>query len=157
MDENSVRDHLARALAWKEARATYAKAVDGLPASLRGRVPPGLPYSAWQIIEHIRLAQADILEFCVNPAYEEREWPAAYWPAAPEPPSAAAWDDSVTSYHRDLAALQTLAADPAVDLTSKIPHGNGQTYMRELLLVVDHTAYHVGELIVLRRLLGAWK
>lgn len=152
----AVRDHLARALHWGEAHASLDDAVAGLPAKLRGRVPEGLPYSPWQLLEHIRITQHDILDFCRNPAYEEMKWPDDYWPEAAEPPSAAAWDDSLRRIAEDRSALETLAQDASVDLAARIPHGTGQTYLRELLLVIDHTAYHLGELIVVRRLLGAW-
>lgn len=153
----SLRDHLARLLDWEDAHAGYDQAVAGIPAKDRGRVPAGLPYSPWQILEHLRITQEDILEFCRNPDYEEREWPAAYWPASAAPPNDAAWDESVRQFKEDRQALQKMAADPKTDLFAKIPHGSGQTYLRELLLVADHTAYHVGELIVLRRLLTNWK
>ena len=154
--ETAMRQQLARVLDWEDAHAGFDAAVDGLPASLRGKVPPGLPYSAWQLVEHIRRTQADILEFCRSPKYTEKQWPADYWPASPEPPSAKAWDESLAAYWRDREAMATLARDEGVDLLAKVPNGTGQTLLREVLLVADHTAYHVGELIVLRRLLGAW-
>jgi hypothetical protein len=153
----AIRDHLARMLEWGEAHATFDAAVAELPPDLRGRVPPGLPYSPWQLVEHLRITQHDILEFCRNAEYHELEWPDQYWPPSVSPPSAGAWDDSLRRYRDDRAALQALARDPAVELTARIPHGTGQTYLRELLLAADHAAYHVGELIVVRRLLGAWK
>jgi hypothetical protein len=152
-----VRAQLAAALAWRDAHADFDAAVEDLPAALRGRVPDGLPYSPWQLVEHLRLAQADILDFCRNPDYKEMRWPDDYWPKEPAPPSARAWDESIAGFRRDREALQILARDPDVDLLAAIPHGTGQTYLRELLLVVDHTAYHVGQLIVVRRLLGAWE
>lgn len=152
----ALRDHLRRVLEWKDAHATFDAAVADVPPALRGRRPHGLPYSPWELLEHLRLAQADILEFCVDPAYREKEWPADYWPPSPAPPSDAAWDESVAAFRRDREALRRLAADPAVDLFAKIPHGEGQTYLRELLLVADHNAYHVGQLVAVRRLLGDW-
>ena len=151
-----LRRQLAAILDWRDAHAGFDAAVEGLPAELRGRVPAGLPYSAWQLVEHLRLAQHDILDFCRNPAYRELAWPDDYWPRAPEPPSPASWDESLAAYRRDRDALRALALDPAVDLFAAIPHGTGQTYLRELLLVADHNAYHVGQLVALRRLLGAW-
>ncbi len=156
IDEDLLRDHLRKLLAWGDAHADFNRAVNGIPVALRGKVPRGLPYSPWQILEHIRLAQADILDFCVNADYKEREWPEDYWPKAPKPPSARAWNESIRKYKEDREALQALATDPSIDLGAKIPHGSGQTYLRELLLVADHTAHHLGELIVVRRLLGAW-
>jgi len=152
----AFRDHVARALSWAEAHMSLDDAVAGLPAKLRGRVPDGLPYSPWQLLEHIRITQHDILDFCRNPAYEEMKWPDDYWPKAAEPPSAKAWDESLRRIAEDRTALEALARDASVDLAARIPHGTGQTYLREILLVIDHTAYHLGELIVVRRLLGAW-
>jgi len=152
----TLRTQLARALEWQEAHATFDSAVSDLPASLRGSVPAGLPYSAWQIVEHIRRTQADILEFCVAPHYEEKEWPKEYWPEAAEPPSDQVWDESIAAMRRDRAALAALTTDEKTDIVARVPNGDGQTYLREVLLVLDHTAYHTGELIVLRRLLGAW-
>jgi hypothetical protein len=155
MDDSS-RDQIARLLGWEEAHASLDAAVAGLPEDARGRVPTGLPYSPWQLLEHLRIAQHDILDFCRNPAYEELSWPDDYWPAAAAPPSAAAWDESIRQFGRDRAELQALAREPATDLSARIPHGTGQTYLRELLLAADHAAYHVGELVVVRRLLGVW-
>ena len=153
---DALRAHLVRLLDWEEAHAGFDKAVAGLPADTRGAVPQGFEHSAWQLLEHLRIAQHDILDFCRNPDYRELSWPDDYWPAAAAPPSATAWDESIRQFREDRAALQALARDSAVDLGVRIPHGNGQTYLRELLLAADHAAYHVGELIVVRRLLGAW-
>ncbi len=152
----ALRDLLRRQLAWEDAHVGFERSLDGLPAELRGRVPAGMPYSPWQLLEHLRLAQHDILDFCVNSHYEEMEWPADYWPADPAPPGPAAWDESVRACLADRAALQALAADPKADLFARIPHGTGQTILRELLLAADHAAYHVGELVAVRRMLGAW-
>ena len=102
------------------------------------------------------MAQNDILDFCLNPAYREKKWPDDYWPSYPAPPSEAAWDESVASYARDRDALKQLVRDPAIDLAAKIPHGTGQTYLREVMLVADHTSYHVGQIVLVRRLLGIW-
>jgi uncharacterized damage-inducible protein DinB len=154
--EPAVRDHLARALSWAEAHMSLDDAVADLPASLRGRKPDGLPYSPWQLLEHIRITQHDILDFCRNPKYKEIAWPDDYWPKSAEPPSDTAWDASVRQIREDRAGLEALATDESLDLAARIPHGTGQTYLREILLVMDHTAYHMGELIVVRRLLGAW-
>lgn len=152
-----MRAQLAKALGWGEAHADFDKAVKDFPAELRGKTVDGVPYSAWQLLEHLRIAQHDILDFSRNPDYEEMEWPAAYWPASPEPPTPTAWDESVAAFRRDRDAVKQLATDPKIELTDKIPHGGGQTYLREVLLVLDHNAYHVAELVLLRRLLGAWK
>src|SRR5262245_24907854 len=151
-----LRAQLQKLLSSDEAHVGFDRAVEGIPVELRGRQPDGMPYSPWQLLEHLRLAQHDILDFCRNPKYEEMKWPDDYWPKSPAPKSADEWDDSVLRYHEDLKALEALAADTSIDLFAKIPHGSGQTYLRELLLVADHTAYHVGQLIVVRRLLGNW-
>lgn len=152
----ALRELLQRALAWPDAHATFDKAVADMPADLRGVRPAGWPHSAWELLEHLRLTQHDILDFCRNPGYVEPHWPDDYWPASPTPPSPAAWDGSIEQFNADRAALQALAMDPAIDLFATIPHGSGQTYLRELILVVDHNAYHVGQLIMVRRALGAW-
>jgi uncharacterized damage-inducible protein DinB len=152
----ATREHIAKLLGWQDAHTSFDSAVAHLPERLRGSRPPALPYSPWQLVEHIRIAQHDILDFCSNPQYIELKWPDDYWPASPAPASRAAWDNSIDEFRRDRSALQALCNDSKVDLESKIPHGQGQTYLRELLLVADHTAYHVGELVVLRRLLDAW-
>ena len=154
--DGAFRAHLSRLLAWEDAHVSFDTAVADLEPGLRGSAPAGLPYSPWQLVEHIRLTQEDILDFCRNPGYQEREWPGAYWPVAAAPPSVEAWDASIRGYRRDRDALSALAAEESIRLEGTIPHGSGQTYLRELLLVADHTAYHLGELIVVRRLLGAW-
>jgi hypothetical protein len=158
MDQNAaLRAHIAKALDWQEAHVGFDKAVAGLPPELRGRRPAGLPYSAWQLVEHLRLTQHDILEFCRNPDYVEPHWPGDYWPATDAPPSSAAWDESLAGFRLERDALKLVANDAALDLFAKIPHGSGQTYFRELLLIVDHNAYHLGQLVAVRRLLGAWE
>jgi len=156
MSTESIRAQLAAALAWKDAHVGFDAAIEGIPAEQRGARPPHVPYSPWQLLEHLRIAQHDILDFCLTADYEEMTWPADYWPSSPEPPNEDAWAESIRRYREDRAALQRLAVDPSIDLTAKIPHGNGQTYLRELLLVIDHNAYHVGELLVVRRLQGNW-
>jgi hypothetical protein len=155
--ETALHELVARLLAWEDAHVSFDSAVADFPARLRGTQPPGLPYSGWQLVEHLRITQHDILDFCENAAYKEMKWPDDYWPRSPAPPSSAAWTGSIRQYRADRKALQKLAADPKVDLYAKIPHGSGQTYLRELILVADHTAYHVGQLVLVRRLLGIWK
>ena len=152
----AYRELLARLLAWEDAHAGYDAAIAGIPPALRGELAQGFPHTAWQLIEHLRITQHDILDFCRNRHYEEREWPKDYWPASPAPPSDRAWNESAAAFRRDREALQKLAADTTIDLTARIPHGSGQTYARELVLVADHTSYHVGQLVLVRRALGNW-
>jgi uncharacterized damage-inducible protein DinB len=147
---------LSRYLCWHEAHAGFDAAVTDVPFELQGRQPQGLPYSPWQLLEHMRIAQEDILDFSRNAHYIHKKWPDDYWPANPTPPNAAAWSESVAAYVRDREAMQQLASNPAVDLLARIPHGDTQTYLREVLLVADHASYHVGQLVLVRRLLGNW-
>lgn len=151
-----LRTHLVKLLDWQDAHVSFEAAVDGIRATHLGHTPEGVPYSLWQLLEHMRIAQQDILDFCRNPDYQELDWPADYWPADPAPPDSEAWEESVTRFREDREALKQLAADPGIDLYAKIPHGQGQTYLREVLLVADHTAYHVGQLVAVRRILGSW-
>jgi len=151
-----LREQLARALSWGDAHVDFEKVVEGVPPKLRGKVPDKSPHSLWQLLDHLRLALEDILDFSRNPGYREKAWPEDYWPASPEPPREAAWDESVAGYRRDLADFQRLARDSSIDLFGKIPHGSGQTYLREILLVIDHNAYHVGQMVLVRRALGIW-
>ena len=151
-----LREHLAKILDWHDAHVDFDGAVEGIAPEQRGVQPDGLPYSPWQLLEHIRIAQHDILDFCLNPAYEDMKWPDDCWPKTAAPPTRDAWSDSIAGYRADRESLKRLAADPAIDLFARIPHGQGQTYLREVLLVADHTAYHVGQLVAVRRLLRIW-
>jgi hypothetical protein len=152
-----LRDLLSRQLSWEDAHVSFDTAVRGLPERDRGTRPPGCPHSAWELVEHLRLAQEDILEFCVNRDYRERRFPDDYWPSSAAPPSDAAWRQSLAQYQADRARLTELAQNPAFDLRAAIPHGSGQTYAREIVLAADHAAYHVGQLVLVRQLLGNWK
>ena len=154
----NMRDHLVRVLEWEEAHVSFDKAVEGIPRDRRGVRPPGFEHSPWQLLEHIRLAQDDILDFCVNATYEHTmKWPDDYWPSDPAPPSDKAWTESLAAYRRSREKLQQLARD-VKDLTATVPTGKaGQTYLRAILLTADHTAYHVGQLVAVRRALGIWK
>ena len=156
-DISAIREQLVKFLSWGEAHASFDSAVANLPAEKRGTAPAGLPYSPWQLVEHLRITQHDILDFCRNPGYEEMSWPKDYWPPSAVPPSSVAWTESIGQFSRERAGLEALARDQSIDLTARIPHGTGQTYLREILLAADHAAYHIGELIVVRRLLGAWE
>jgi DinB superfamily len=151
---NLVREHVAKLLGWEDAHVGFDRAVANLPERLRGKQPSGLPYSPWQLVEHIRITQHDILEFCINSEYRELSWPDDYWPRSPA--RGREWEESIEQFGRDRLALERLARNRQIDLESAIPHGSGQTYLRELLLAADHAAYHIGELIVVRRLLGTW-
>jgi hypothetical protein len=151
-----IREHLTRLLSWEDAHTSFDSAVSHLAQSLRGVQPAGLPYSPWQLVEHLRITQHDILDFCTNPGYTELSWPDDYWPRSALPDTLLAWTEGIRQFQRDRAALQQLSGNPEIDLESTIPHGTGQTYLRELLLAADHAAYHIGELIVVRRLLGSW-
>ena len=153
----SLRQHLLELLNGGHAHAEFDTAVRNLPAALRGKRPNGAEHSPWEILEHLRIAQGDILEFSRDPGHQSPAWPSGYWPATPEPPDDKAWDKSVRAFRRDLKAMSDLVQNPATDLFARIPHGNGQTILREALLIADHNAYHLGELVLLRRLLGAWR
>jgi DinB superfamily len=153
----ALREHVLYLLRGGGAHLDFEKAVAGLPPELRGAKAPGVPHTPWRLVEHLRLAQWDILEFSRNPKHVSPEFPRGYWPAGDAPTSAAAWDRSLDAFRADLRAMQALVADPATDLFARIPHGDGQTVLREALLVADHNAYHLGQLVVVRRALGAWE
>jgi hypothetical protein len=158
-ENEELRTQLAALLDGGQAHATFEDAVADFPARLRGVVPDGLPYSAWQIVEHIRIAQQDILNFSAPPTggYHGLKWPDAYWPLEAAPGSAEAWDRSVAAVKADREKFKALLLKPGADLAKAFLWGTGQNLLREVLLIADHNAYHVGELIVVRRLLGAWK
>jgi hypothetical protein len=157
MREKAFRDHLARVLEWEEAHVGFDKAIDGIPVDKRGARAAGLEHSPWQLLEHMRLAQEDILDFCLNANYEHKlKWPDDYWPR-PAPPNDAAWNASIASFVRSRQKLQALARDTE-DLAARVPTGKAsQTYLRAILLAADHAAYHVGQLVAVRRALGIWK
>jgi uncharacterized damage-inducible protein DinB len=151
------REIVASSLGWEQAHTSLEHAVKDFPRDLRGQRPEGYPHSAWELLEHIRITQRDLLDFCQNPDYrEELEWPRDYWPASPAPGSASAWTRSVNACGKDREALAKFATDSDIDLTSRIPRGTGQTYLRTLLVSLDHASYHVGQIVAVRRLLGAW-
>jgi hypothetical protein len=152
----ALREHVLYLLRGGGAHLDFEKAVAGLPANLRGAKPPGQPHTPWRLVEHMRIAQWDILEFSRNPKHVSPEFDAGYWPQGDTPPDAGAWDRSLAAFRADGQAMQALVADPTTDLFAPIPHGQGQTILREALLVADHNAYHLGQLVLLRRLLGAW-
>ena len=157
IDEKALRAQLVKLLDFEDAHVGFDRAVKGIPPRLRGRVPAGGEHSLWQLLEHLRIAQADILEFCRTAKYKEKKWPDEYWPSSAVPPSGAAWTKAVAGYQRDRKAFQRLAANTRIDLLATIPHGTGQTYLREIVLAADHAAYHIGQIIAVRRQLGIWK
>jgi DinB family protein len=157
MDSNkALRDHLLYLLRGGGAHLDFEKAIADLPVALRGGKPANQPHTPWRIVEHMRIAQWDILEFCRNPKHVSPKFPEGYWPHGDAPENDAAWDRSIVAFRADLQAMQDLVANPATDLFARIPHGEGQTILREALLIADHNAYHLGQLLLLRRLLGAW-
>jgi hypothetical protein len=155
--DHSLRKHIVDLLEGGSAHVNFEAAIVDLPIKLRGTLPESLPHSPWRLLEHMRIAQWDILEFSRNPYHASPKWPQGYWPEGDAPPDAAAWDQSVKAFRADLQAMKELVTNPATDLLTPIPHGKGQTILREALLVADHNAYHLGQLIIVRRLLGAWQ
>ena len=158
-DEHAaLREQLIALLQGGQAHVTFDAAVKDLPPDLRGAVPPKLPYSAWQLLEHLRISQRDILNFTAPPTggYQPVEWPDGYWPKSPQPPTPDSWDQSIVTIRADLKKFIALIEDPNANFFKPFRWGEGQNLLREALLLGDHTAYHLGELIVLRRLLGAW-
>ena len=156
-NDKALRQHLVSLLKGGDAHATYDAAVKDFPANLYGKKPKGAAHSPWEVLEHLRIAQWDILEFSRNAKHVSPEFPDGYWPKTPAPADATAWTRSVQSFRADLKAMVALAENESVDLFARIPHGEGQTILREVLVLADHNAYHLGELLLLRRLLGAWK
>jgi len=155
--DKALRQHLLDLLAGGHAHAKFEDVVKDLPEKLRGAKPANLPHSPWMLLEHLRIAQWDILEFSRNSEHVSPDWPGGYWPKTEAPPTDAAWDQSVKSFRADFKAVQDLVSNPKTDLFARIPWGDGQTILREALLVADHNAYHLGQLVGIRRLLGAWK
>jgi hypothetical protein len=154
--DSALRQHLVNLLTLANAHATFDDAVKGLDPELRGKRPKGAEHSPWQLVEHLRIAQWDILEFSRDAKHKSPKWPDEYWPKSPAPPDDKAWDKSVRAFRKNLKAMCDLVSDENTDLFAKIPHGDGQTVLREALLIADHNAYHVGQLVLIRRLLGAW-
>ena len=155
--EQSLREHLLELLRGGGAHAKFEDAVKDLPAKLRGATSEKYPHSVWMLLAHMRIAQWDILEFSRNSKHESPKWPEGYWPKEDAPASAAAWDESIKEFRADLKAMEELVANPKTDLFAKIPWGDGQTILREALLVADHNAYHLAQIVDVRRLLGAWE
>jgi len=156
-DQTALREHLIRLLDWRDAHASFEAVVSDWPPQLRGIKPTRCPHTAWQLLEHIRICQWDILEFSRDPDHVSPDFPSAYWPATEQPPDDAAWDRSVHRFLADLQQMKRLLADASIDLSVPIPHGQGQTILREALVVADHNAYHLGQMLLLKRLLGIYE
>ena len=154
--DQALREHLAALLKGGEAHVHFMDAIDGFPEAKRGSFVEGLPHTGWQLMEHTRIAQWDILEFSRNPKHVSPGFPEGYWPKTPGPPDDAAWEKSLQAFQHDLQEMIKLVKNPKTDLCAAIPHGDGQTILREALLMADHNAYHLGQLVDLRRALGAW-
>lgn len=157
MSDDRLRDQLVSFLDWGEAHVDFDQSLNGIPVDKRGARAPGIDHTIWQLLEHMRLAQQDILDFCLNASYVHNlEWPDDYWPKDPAPPSAAAWDESLVTFRRDRERVKRLARE-AKDLYALVPTGKGhQTYLRAILLVNDHNSYHLGQILTLRKALGVW-
>jgi hypothetical protein len=156
-ESDALRQHLLDLLRGRNAHADFDTVLADFPSRLRGVKPPGAPHTGWQLLEHMRIAQWDILEFSRDAKHKSPAWPEGYWPKTETPPSAASWNNSLRSFRADLRAIAKLVADKKTDLFARIPHGGGQTILREALLIADHNSYHLGQIVILRRLLGVWK
>jgi hypothetical protein len=156
-NDKSLREHLINLLTSDWAHVNFETAIKGIPADVRGKRPEGAAHSPWEVLEHMRIAQWDILEFTRDPKHRSPEFATGYWPKTQAPPDEKAWDQSIQAFRSDLKAMVDLVADESTDLFSKIPHGDGQTLLREALVLADHNAYHLGQLVELRRALGAWQ
>ena len=155
MDKDKIlRDHLIQLLSGRQAHIDLGTALSSMPAELQGEKPEGAPHTPWELIEHMRIAQWDILEFSRNPDHVSPKFPKGYWPSGKTPPDGDAWNKSASAFHADLEAMMSLVADPSTDLYASIPHGTGQTILREALLVADHNAYHLGQFVWLKKVMG---
>ena len=155
-DDKVMRDHVLKLLKGRQGHVDFETVLANLPREFQGKKPEGAPHTPWQLLAHMRIAQGDILEFSRDPNHVSPKFPEGYWPKSEAPPDEGAWQKSMTSFADDIQAMADLVADPSTDLYARIPHGSGQTILREALLVADHNAYHLGQLVLLRRLLGVW-
>ena len=156
MSDRALREHLLYLLRGGGAHLSFNEAIGDVAPEMQGAKADGVPHTPWRLLEHMRIAQWDILEFSRNPEHVSPEWPEGYWPDGDAPQDPGVWNRTVEAFRADLKAMQDLVANPATDLFAPIPHGDGQTILREALLVADHNAYHLGQLVMLRRVLGAW-
>jgi len=156
VNDAALREQLRKVLDWHEAHADWKQALAGLDPLHRGVRPAGSPHSVWDLLEHVRLAQRDILDFTLYPKHVSPDWPAGYWPKTLAPADDAEWEKSVGEFFHDLKEMEKLVGNPRTNLFARIPHGTGQTFLRQVLLLVDHNSYHLGQLVLVRRLLAAW-
>lgn len=154
--DQSLRQHLLELLTGESAHVNFDRATEGIDFHMVGLRPEGIPYSIWELVEHMRIAQWDIVQFCINPRHVSPDFPEGYWPKQPRPRTPEAWRKSLEAFRSDLQAMQELVQDPSIDLFTPIPHGQGQTYLREALLVSDHNTYHLGQIVAIRRRLDIW-
>jgi len=158
MKNSPLQQHLLNLLSFKGAHVGFDEALRGLSPELRGKKIKGAPHTIWQLLEHLRIAQLDILEFSRDAKHVSPKWPKGYWPDSAAPPSDAAWKKTISSFRHDLEELKKLVAQADEEqLYARIPHGDGQTLLREALLVADHNSYHLGQLVMLRKMLGSWE
>ena len=156
VNDTLLREQLGKVLSWREAHADWKQALAGLDPAHRGGRPAGSPHSVWDLLEHARLAQRDILEFTLDPKHVSPDWPAGYWPKSLAPADDAEWERSVREFFHDLKEMEKLVSNPRTELFARIKHGTGQTFLRQVLLLIDHNSYHLGQLVLVRRLLNAW-
>ncbi len=158
MNRSPLQQHLVNVLSMEGAHVSFDEAIENFPKDLRGKKPSGAPHTPWQLLEHLRIAQSDILEFSRDAKHKSPQWPEGYWPKSEAPPNEAAWDKSVAAFRRDLEAMKKLVLHARDEqLYAPIPHGDGQTLLREALLVADHNAYHLGQLVFDRKTLEGAK
>ncbi|MDQ6832275.1 MAG: DinB family protein [Chloroflexota bacterium] len=154
--DKAFREQLLHLLRGGNAHLSFDEAVADFPPDAINQRPPNVPYTPWHLLEHLRLAQWDILDFIRNPDYQAMKWPDDYWPAPDAKADTAAWEQTISAFRADLKAIEDLVNEPQTELTAAIPHGDGQTILREILLVADHNAYHIGEFAILRQVMGTW-
>ena len=155
--DSALREQLVELLRGGHAHATFDEVVRDFPLDRIGVRPAAAPYSAWELLEHMRIAQKDILEFSRSAEHVSPQWPEGYWPKSPAPQREGLWNDSILAFRQDLGTFEALIQDPTQDLNRKFPWGDGQTLLREALLIADHNSYHLGQMVLVRRLLGAWE
>ncbi len=156
-EDRILRNQLIPFLRGQGAHVDFASAVKDFPAEHCGTRPANCPHSAWELVQHIRFTLHDLVDFCTNPNYTEPNWPRDYWPAQPAPPGKEAWREAVAAVQQDIETFERLVGEPSSNLYAKIPWGDGQNLLREVLLAGDHTSYHTGQIVLIRQLLGIWK